>query len=104
MAAAIQNCMHPNHLVLEQIVDGKGKSFREAAMIAVNNVMGSGVQKERINIREQRIEEIPPEPGFLTFVEVKTLDQVRFRFIEDLDFHRSFSRIFAFALSQSSNW
>jgi hypothetical protein len=36
-------------------------------------------------------------------VKVKTLDQVRFGFIEDLDLHRSFSRMLALAVSQSSN-
>jgi hypothetical protein len=30
------------------------------------------------------------------FIKVKTLDQVRFGLIEDLDSHRSFSRILTF--------
>jgi hypothetical protein len=73
-------------------------------MVTMNNAMGSGLKKEGINIGKQRIEEIPTESGFLTFVKVKTLNQVRFGFIEDFNSHRSFSRILAFALSQSSNW
>ncbi len=72
-------------------------------MVAMNNVMGSGVKKEGINVGKQRIEEVPTESGFLTFVEVKPSNQVRFGFIEDFNYHRSFSRIFAFAVSQSSN-
>ena len=72
-------------------------------MISINNVVRSRVKEERVDIREQRIEEIPTETGFLMFVKLKTLDQVRFGFIEDFNFHRSFSRILAFAVSQSPN-
>src|SRR5688572_6736736 len=65
-----------------------------------------GTRREEGGTRCRRIEiqEIPTETGLLMFVKVKTVDQVRFGFIEDFDSHRSFSRILSFALSQSSNW
>ena len=42
--------------------------------------MHSGVNQERVHVREQRIQEIRTESGVLRLVEVITLDQVRFGF------------------------
>jgi len=52
---AIQYCIDTNQLALDQIINGKRKSFREASMISINNVVRSRVKKERVDVREQRI-------------------------------------------------
>src|SRR2546427_12322087 len=91
-------------VLLDRIIDSERKSFRQTAPISENNCMHSGVNQERVEVREERVEEIRTESGVRRFIKVITLDQVRFGFIEDLDLHRTFSRILAFAFSQSSNW
>jgi hypothetical protein len=52
IAAAIEYCIHADDLALDQVIDGERKSFREAAMISVNDGVGRGLEKERVHIRE----------------------------------------------------
>src|SRR5437870_1256199 len=103
-APTIQHRGYTDQFSLDRIIDSERKSFRQTAPISENNCMHSGVNQERVDVREERVEEIRTESGLLRFIKVITLDQVRFGFIEDLDLHRTFSRILAFAFSQSSNW
>ena len=68
----------------------------------VDRVMDSGVDKEGVDVGEERIQEVPAQASFLPLVEMKPGDQVGFGLVEDLDSHRSLSRISVFADSQST--
>ena len=55
---------------------------------------------ERINIREQAVEEIRAQARCLLFVKSAAVDQVLLSVIENLDSHDTLRQILAFAVSQ----
>ncbi len=72
-------------------------------MIAVNDWMDSGAQKQRVDICEKTIQEIRTNANIEFFVKTKTLYQILLGVVEELDSHRIFLRISALAASQSLN-
>ena len=104
IATTIQNGVHADQFSINRVIHSERKPFRQTASISENNCMQTGMNEKRVDIRKERIREIRAESVGLRFIEVITLDQVRFGFIEDLDLRRSFSRILSLAFSQSSNW
>lgn len=59
------------------VIDCKRKAFCQHAMIvAEKKRMNTGINLQRINIREQGIDEVSTQPGFLFLVESGTVDQV----------------------------
>jgi len=96
--------VHADQFSINRVIHSERKPFRQTASTSENNCMQTGMNEKRVDIRKERIREIRAESVGLRFIEVITLDQVRFGFIEDLDLRRSFSRILSLAFSQSSNW
>jgi len=72
--AAIQYRMNSNQISLDVVIDSKGKTLREASMIAKGRLMNSSVYKKGVNIGKQAVQEIRAESGFSVFIEMEALD------------------------------
>ena len=84
--------MHPDCLAIDGIVDAKGKSLRETAIISKNHVVDTRVQKEGVEYRKTVN---PGNTSQVRIPDVRRRENPRsspLGFIEDLDLHRSFSR------------
>lgn len=85
------------------VVNGERKSFGKRAMIAENSWMNAGEKEQRVDVSEEAVQEIRPDADLYLFIKAEPLDQILLSFVENLDSHRDFLRIFVLADSQSSN-
>lgn len=69
ISATIQNGFDEDSFWLFGIVNRVRKAFWKQPVIAKNFRMNSGVQSQRINIREKRFQKITAQTFFLLFVE-----------------------------------
>ncbi len=67
------------------------------------NLVNTCVELQRINVGEQAIQKIRPDPRLLVIVETTARQQILLCLVEELDYHDAFFRISAFAVSQSRN-
>lgn len=101
-SATIQDSMYMNNFSFHCVINCERKTLRETTVIREDKCVNSCVQKQRIDIREQAIQEVSAQHWFPVFIETETLQQVFLGFIQDFDFH-SLLRMFALAVSQSVN-
>jgi hypothetical protein len=66
--------MYSNHLFIQVVVNSKRETFGQAAVIGIGHRVDSSIHKKGIDIREQAIQEVGAQSGFLAFVEAEALD------------------------------
>lgn len=103
VSTAIQHGVYDYHRAPHPIENGIRESTRKHPMIGqpIDGV-NPAVKHQRINVREERINEIVSQTGTLSFVEAVTILQVFARGAKDLDLHDNSFRMRRFADSQSS--
>lgn len=101
IAAAVEHGVDVNSIAGHGVVNGKRETLGQAAMLAENDLVDAGIQLERINVGEQTIEEIATEAGLLFLVEVKPGNQVLPGIVVNLDFHDTWRRMSALAVSHA---
>ena len=95
--------MHTYQISGYIVINGERKSFRKRSMIAENSWMDAGEKEQRVDVREEAVQEIRPDADLYLFIKAETFDQILLSFVENFDSHRSFLRIFVLAVSQSLN-
>ena len=53
--------MHADQFSINRVIHSERKPFRQTTPISENNCMHSGVDQERVDVREERIQEIRTE-------------------------------------------
>ena len=78
------------------IVNGIGKTLRQHSVVVENNWVDAGIKLERINICNQRVQEIASQTNFSCLIELETFGKILLCFIKDLNSHVDSERIRAF--------
>ena len=97
----VDNC---RALGVKPIVNGIGKSLGEQTMKSEDLPVNTGVERQGINIRHERIQKICAQPFALPLVELLPRRQIEAGGREDADFHAGRLRKSALACSQSSTF
>lgn len=66
--------MDAYHVAIDAVVDGKWESLGQATVVAGDDLVNACVEQQRVDVREQTIDEIRSQPSFLPLVEPKALD------------------------------
>jgi hypothetical protein len=85
------------------IVDGKRKSPGEKPVVAKVLRVDAGENPEGVDVGEEGVEEVVPQPPALAFVEPEAIEEVFLGVVQDLDSHLARRRILRLARAQSVN-
>ena len=68
--------MDTDQLANDVVVNSKRKTFGQGTMISVNDFVNPREKEQRINVREETVQEIRTNTALTTFVKLKALDQI----------------------------
>ncbi len=102
ISPTIQHTMNDGFTPDDAIVNGVGKPPREKSIIAELKPMDPGVEHQRIDLREQAVEELPADALLLTVIELSPRSQILQCRAKDSNLHSQRFRSSFFASSQSS--
>src|SRR5581483_97303 len=101
IASAVEDGIDPNDLALRAIIDCEREPLRQQAVIPLeDDGVNSREQEERVDVGEDRIEEVRTQARTLALVEEHARYEVLPGGFEDLDPHGLRRRISSLALSQ----